>query len=151
MAEKRNLNWLLWAGFFLILFAFVSYIFIFVEYPVTRDVPWVNLLLFSVAGVLLFVGLGRAYRQPEVYRGKIAGPVITLVSALVFALFVFQIFFLARQMPASAGAPKVGSIAPSFILLDTNDRQVSLNELLSAPIQGSKPKGVLLVFYRGYW
>lgn len=151
MAEKRNLNWLLWAGFFLILFAFVSYIFIFVEYPVTRDVPWVNLLLFAAAGVLLFVGLGRAYRQPELYAGKIAGPVLTLMSALIFAVFIFQIFFLARQMPASAGAPKIGSTAPAFTLPDTNSKQVSLNQLLSSPLRGGQPKGVLLVFYRGYW
>jgi hypothetical protein len=151
MAAKRSLNWLLWAGFLLILFAFVSYIFIFVEYPITRDVPWVNLLLFGAAGALLFAGLSRAYRHPELYRGRVAGPVVTLLSALIFALFVFQIFFLARQLPASARAPRVGQKAPDFTLLDTGGKQVSLAELLSSPLAGAKPKGVLLVFYRGYW
>jgi len=28
---------------------------------------------------------------------------------------------------------------------------VSLNQLLTSPINGAAPRGVLLVFYRGYW
>jgi len=40
---------------------------------------------------------------------------------------------------------------PPFSLPDATGKQVSLTELLTAPVNGSAPKGVLLVFYRGYW
>lgn len=151
MAAGRKRNWILWAGFLLAIFAFVSYLVIFVNFPITRDVPWVNLLLFAAAGALLFAGLRRSYRQPETYRGRIAGPVLAVLSALICGLFVFQIFVLARHMPASAAAPKVGSRAPDFTLQDTNSKPVSLSDLLSSPVSGRRAKGVLLVFYRGYW
>jgi hypothetical protein len=38
-------------------------------------------------------------------------------------------------------------------LTDTSGKQVSLAELLRSPIKEGQaaPKGVLLVFYRGYW
>ena len=151
MADSRRRNWLLWAGFLLAIVAFISYIFVFVNFPITRNVPWLNLLLFALAGVLLAVGLRRAYGTPERYRGKVAGPVLATLSLLIAGLFIFQIFVLGRQLPLSAGAPQVTSKAPEFTLLDTSGKQVSLDELRSTPIRGSQPKGVLLVFYRGYW
>ena len=54
--------------------------------------------------------------------------------------------------PKSAGAPKVGQKVPDFTLADSSGRSVSLSELLSTPMENSsRPKTVLLVFYRGYW
>jgi peroxiredoxin len=70
---------------------------------------------------------------------------------VIFGLFVFSIFILPRHLPASSGAPQIGQKAPDFNLADTNGKQVSLSELRSSPINGKAPKGVLLVFYRGYW
>jgi peroxiredoxin len=58
---------------------------------------------------------------------------------------------MARWMPAAHGAPQVGRKAPEFTLRDTEGRPVSLSELLSTPLDGKAPKGVLLVFYRGHW
>ena len=151
MLAKRRWNWLLWAGFVLTLIAFASYIVLFVNFPVTRNFPWLNLLLFAGAAALLIVGWRRAYQQPELYRGKIAGPVLSLLSALILGLFIFQIFVLGRQLPVSAAAPQVGSKAPDFTLQDATNQSVSLGDLLNSPVSGSQPKGVLLVFYRGYW
>jgi peroxiredoxin len=54
-------------------------------------------------------------------------------------------------MPAARGAPRVGQKAPEFALSDTNGKTVTLAELLSTPIKGKPAKGVLLIFYRGYW
>ncbi len=45
----RRFNWPIWAGFLLSLIAFASYFFVFVWFPVTRDFPWANLLLFALA------------------------------------------------------------------------------------------------------
>ena len=50
---KRSWNWAIWAGFILALLAAGSYVPFFVRFPSTRDVPWVNLLMFAGAGILL--------------------------------------------------------------------------------------------------
>jgi hypothetical protein len=149
----RRLNWPLWVGFLLTLAAFFTYFAVFVQFPVTRDFPWANLVLFLIAGLLLFLGIrkGFASDRPHPTRSKIITSIVGLLSLVVFAFFVFVIFVAARWLPASTGAPHVGQRAPEFTLSDTTGKQVSLNELLSSPINGSAPKGVLLVFYRGYW
>jgi len=69
----------------------------------------------------------------------------------MIALFLFSYFVVARWLPPSTGAPQVGQKVPEFTLPDSTGRQVSLNELLTTPIDGKAPKGVLLIFYRGYW
>ncbi|MBA3716139.1 MAG: redoxin domain-containing protein [Pyrinomonadaceae bacterium] len=149
--KTRSFNWPLWAGFLFSLVAFVSYFFVFVRFPVTRDFPWANLLLFGMAAALLLVGVRRAFAPERRLRSKIAGLVVATLSVALFGLFVFSTFMMARWLPASHGAPQVGQKAPDFSLSDTNGRPVSLSELLSTPINGKAPKGVLLVFYRGYW
>ena len=151
--NQRRWNWHLWAGFVLCLIAFVSYPFFFAKFPMTRDVPWVNYLLFAAGLALLFLGLKRAFGKSEQYRGKIAGPILGLVGLAAVGFFGYLIFFMTRQLPASAGAPRIGQTAPEFVLPDVNNQPVSLASLLSTPLPNSQaaPKGVLLVFYRGYW
>jgi hypothetical protein len=149
----RRINWPLWSGFLLTLAAFLTYFFIFVWFPSTRDFPWANLVLFVIAGVLLVIGLRRAFASdcPHRTRSRIVSSIFSLLSLAVFALFVFIIFVGGRWLPASKGAPQVGQRVPEFSLPDTSGKQVSLNDLLTTPIDGKAPKGVLLVFYRGYW
>ncbi|MGH9967289.1 MAG: hypothetical protein ACREBG_05585 [Pyrinomonadaceae bacterium] len=149
--KLQKFNWQIWAGFLLSLAALVSYPFVFVRFPVTRDFPWVNLLLFLIAAAFLLVGVRRAFAADRPRRSKIAGSILATLSVLIFGLFIFSTFILSRQLPSSAGAPKIGQKAPDFSLADTNGKPVSLSELLSSPIDGTAPKGVLLVFYRGYW
>jgi hypothetical protein len=123
------------------------------RFPATRDVPWVNVLFLGTGLALLFVGLRRAFGQPQQYRGKITATILGAVSVLIVALFCFVVFYQTRQLPASTGAPKVGEKAPEFVLPDTNNQPISLASLLSTPLVNSQtpPKGVVLVFYRGYW
>jgi hypothetical protein len=149
----RRFNWPLWAGFLLTLFAAFSYFAFFVWFPVTRDFPWANLLLFLLAAVLLVVGVRRGFARDRVRPklSKVVTSIVTTLSALVFAFFIFAVFIAARWLPASTGAPHVGQKVPEFTLSDSNNRQVSLNQLLSEPLDGKTPKGVLLVFYRGWW
>jgi hypothetical protein len=146
----RRFNWPLWLGFLLSVVTFFSYFAVFVWYPVTRDFPWANLLLFLVAAVLLFVGLRRAFAGDR-RRSKIVATIVTTLGVVVIAFFLFAFFVSARWLPASKGAPQVGQKAPEFTLTDTSGKAVSLNELLSTPVNGTAPKGVLLIFYRGYW
>jgi len=149
----RRINWPLWLGLLVTVAAFLSYFFVFVWFPVTRDFPWANLVLFLVAAVLLFMGLRRGFAagQPHPTRSKIVSTFVSAFSVFVFAMFVFTIFFVGRWLPASKGAPQIGQRVPDFSLPDTSGKQVSLNELMTTPINGNAPKGVLLVFYRGYW
>jgi len=154
--NKRRLNWPLWAGFLVSGVAFASYFLFFAQFPFTRDFPWVNFLLFGAAAVLLVVGLRRAFSSASTYRGKISGPILTGLSAVVMAFFCFSVFVESRQIPSATHAPEVGQKAPQFSLPDTSGRAESLSELLSTPIgapsgTGRVPMGVLLVFYRGYW
>lgn len=149
--KTRSFNWLVWAGFLLSLVAFISYFFVFVRFPLTRDFPWASLLLFGVAAALVLVGLRRAFAPGRRLKSKIAGLVAVMLSVAIFGFFVFITFIASRWMPAAQGAPQVGRAAPEFTLPDTDGRLVSLSELLSTPVNGRAPKGVLLVFYRGYW
>src|SRR4051794_6219877 len=141
---KRNRNWVIWGGFGVALFSFLSYLPIFSRFAVTRDVPWVNLILFVVAGYLLAIGLRRAFTQPEAYRGKVSGIVLGLLSLTMCGIFCFGIY-AARNIPSPDSALRVGQQAPEFRLADTNGKPVTLSELR----QGKR--AVLLIFYRGYW
>ncbi len=148
---ERRWNWLLWAGFLLSVLAFFSYFFFFAQFPLTRNFPWANLLLFAFAAGFLAVGILRAFRRSELYRGKVLGPILAGLTVLIFGAFAFLMFIVARQLPSSSGAPRAGAKVPDFTLMDTGSKPVSLTELLTAPVHGAAPKGVMLVFYRGYW
>ena len=141
---KRRWNILIWVGFAFVIAALVSYIPLFALYPVTRDVPWVNYLLFLVGGFLLAVGIMRAFRDPERYRGKISGSILAGLSVVLFGLFVFVIAYAAKQIPSSESALRPGSAAPPFTLVDTAGRQVTSSDLLKSH------RALVLVFYRGY-
>ncbi|MEQ1472975.1 MAG: hypothetical protein ABLQ96_04095 [Candidatus Acidiferrum sp.] len=149
-------NWRLWAGFVVAIAAFVSYMTFFLKFPITRNVPWVNWLLFAFSGWLLWTGLRRAFRNPQAYRGKIAGPILALFSLALAVFFGYATLHASRRLPLSAGAPQVGTRAPEFTLTDTSGKMVSLSTLLSETMPASngsatKPRGVVLIFYRGYW
>ena len=143
---KRKWNWPIWAGFVVAVGGLVSFDF-FAQFPITRDFPWANFLLFAVAGIFLVVGLVRAFGKPQLYRGKVFGPILATLSVLIFVLFSYLIFFELRQVPASARAPRVGQKAPDFVLLDQDEKSVALVDLLSSP----DTRAVVLIFYRGFW
>jgi hypothetical protein len=135
----NRFNWPLWSGLVLSLAAFISYFGFFYRFPITRDVPWVNLLLFVAAVVLLIMGIRRS-------RRRVVGYLIGTIGVLVFGFFLFATNVVTRQLPASQTAPRVGQKAPEFSLLDQNGRSLSLSQLVA-----TAPRGVLLVFYRGHW
>jgi flagellar biosynthesis component FlhA len=150
----RSFNWHIWAGFLLSIIAFVSYTVFFVNFPLTRDFPWANLILFMIAAALLFVGVRRAFAPDRSRLAKVGSSILAALGVLIIGLFIFLIFVFARWLPASTGAPRIGNKAPEFTLADANGKATSLGELLTTPINVSntaKPRGVLLIFYRGYW
>jgi len=143
-SAKKSWNGSLWTGFLFVLAGFLSYTF-FAQFPVTRDFPWANLFLFAVGGILLVLGLFRAFGRPQMYRGKIFGPILATLGILMFGLFSYVFFYELRKLPPSTGAPRVGQRAPDFTLLDQDGKEVSVRDLLS------KSKAVALIFYRGFW
>jgi hypothetical protein len=140
---KRKWNWPLWVGFVVAVGGLFSYEY-FVRFPITRDFPWANLLLFGIGAALLLVGLFRAFGRPQVYRGKVFGAILAAIAFSLFTFFSYEIFYVLRQVPRSAQAPEVGERARNFSLPDQNDTQIALGDLLS-------PNGVVLIFYRGHW
>jgi hypothetical protein len=138
---NRPFNWQLWSGFALSVVAFASYFLVFIRFPITREVPWASLILFAIAIGLLVTGIRRATGR------KIVAWIVTVLGVAVCAFFCFAMFIGAKMLPASAHAPAVGSKAPDFVLLDIHRKPVALAQLLAEPAM----KGVVLIFYRGYW
>jgi hypothetical protein len=152
---RRPWNLLVWSGFLVTLIGFLSYFLFFLRFPLTRDFPWANLLILAAGLLLVGAGVRRAFAQPEQYGGKVSALVLGVLSVVVVGLFGFFNFYLAKQLPESKGAPRVGEKAPDFTLPDKDGKPVTLSRLLTSPTEegsgGMKTQGVLLIFYRGYW
>ena len=142
---KRSWNWAVWVGFAIALIAALSYIPFFARFPITRDIPWVNLLLFLVSLCMLGIGLHRAFTQPAKYRGKISGTILGILSLLLFGLFSFGAFYEARKLPRAENALQVGQPAPDFTLTGADGKPTTLSQLRQAN------RALLLIFYRGHW
>src|SRR5947207_71538 len=118
----RRINWPIWLGFIMSVFALLSYPLIFINWAATRDFPWVNIALFVVAAALLFFGIRRAFAPDRRRLSKIVASLVTVLSVLVLGMFIFIAFIAARWLPASTGAPQVNAKAPDFALNDTNSK-----------------------------
>jgi hypothetical protein len=161
IAERRR-NWAPWLALLLAVAAVLSNAGFFVSIPGQKALVWVGLVLAIAALVYAVVGVARAFRQPQVYGGKVSSSILGVVSLLLCG-FVGFAFASARALPASSGAPQVGQKAPDFTLADSSGAKVSLEHLLGkapgAPLTasanssgaGTPAKAVLLIFYRGWW
>lgn len=158
---KRSWNASVWVGFVLMLAGIASYPLIFVRYPLTRDFPWASLLIMALGLVLLGVGIARAFRRPDAYRGKIFGSIVGVVGIAAAVLFCYGVFYGTRVPVPSHGAPQVGQMAPDFTLPDSTNNPVNLSGVLSSPFApnggvssamgAEKTAAAVLIFYRGYW
>ena len=166
----RQRNWAPWIALLLALAALLSNAGYFLGLPGQRALPWLSVALAIAALICAAVGIMRAFRQSQVYRGKISSPILGVLSLLICGL-VAVASISSRALPSSAAAPQVGQKVPDFTLADTSGNKVSLDQLLGkadAPASASAntatgqatpvsmspatpPKAVLLVFYRGYW
>jgi hypothetical protein len=183
MAETmtRQRNWAPWFGLLLALVAMLSNAGFFLGLPGQRAIPWLSVALAIGALVCATVGIMRAFRQQQVYGGKVSSSILGVLSLLICGLVAIAAV-TSRALPSSAAAPQVGQKVPDFTLADTNGNKVSLDQLLgktdaatktvslvappkevmeklgmanqSSPVAAgiaTPPKAVLLVFYRGYW
>src|SRR5688572_28762768 len=137
----HRVNWQLWTGFLLSVFAFMSYPTLFVQWPLTRDFPWANILLFVIAVVLLFLGLRRAFGPGRGMISRVGAVVLAALGAACLAFFIIVAFVASTWLPASTAAPQVGQKAPEFSLIDSSGRQISLTELRTTPVDANQPRG----------
>lgn len=147
----KKINWPIWIGFVLALVAALSYPLLFVRWATTRSFPWANLILFAIAFVCLFFGLRLAFKPDKRIVSKIFSSLAATFGVLLLALLLFMIFVMGSWLPRSAGAPQVGQKAPDFTLNDSSNKPTTLGQLLVEPFNNKPPRGVLLIFYRGYW
>jgi len=167
---SRQRNWAPWLALLLALVVMFSSAAFFIGVPGQRAIPWLGVALAIAALVCAAVGIMRAFRQPQIYRGKVASSILGAVTLIICALFALG-SFQARNLPSGAGAPQVGQKVPDFTLADINGNKVSLSQLLgkadapasanannttgqATPVSMSTaapPKALLLIFYRGYW
>jgi|HubBroStandDraft_1064217.scaffolds.fasta_scaffold79706_2 hypothetical protein len=151
-ATQRRTNSALWYGLLITLAGIATQFLYFLRLPqpVPHVLPWINLLLPATGLIYVFIGLARAFSQSAVYAGKIWGSALTGIVLLVVAGNAF-LFHKSRAVPNSAGAPQVGQHLPEFTVPDSSGAQTSISQLFAASANGSPPKAVLLVFYRGDW
>jgi len=152
MGRVKRFNWQLPAAFVVNVFAYASYRSLFAYWPITRDVPWVNLALFGLGAWLLVRGIRRAFAEAPVPPIRMMGVgAVSVVSGAAFVIFMLW-RFLWTALPAAPDAPTIGTRAPDFTLPDDHNRAVSLASLLASPLpdetaHGRSLKGVLLIFY----
>ena len=95
--------------------------------------------------ILLVVGVKRAFLQPQRFRGKISGPILSTLSLTLIGLFGYIVLGLSRDLPSPDSALRVGQRAPEFTLPNASGKPVALADILR------QNRAALLIFYRGYW
>ena len=115
LAMKRSWNWAVWTGASLVFLGVLSYPLFFVRFPGLRDFPWANLPMIAFGLMVLSLGLVRAFRHPDLCRGKIFGSVLAVLTLALSGFFFYAIFVGARHVqPASHDAPRVGQTARAW-------------------------------------
>lgn len=69
---------------------FVSYFVVFARFPLTRNFPWANFLLFGAAVLLVVTGLKRAFTGTGSPGGKLVSSVLALLSLSILGAFSFM-------------------------------------------------------------
>lgn len=166
----RQRNWAPWIALLLAVAAMLSNAGFFLGLPGQRAIPWLSIALAIAALICAAVGIMRAFRQPQVYGGKVSSSILGVLSLLLCGL-VAVASITSRALPVATNAPQVGQKVPDFTLADTNGNKISLDQLLgkrdsstsasantttgqAVPVgmsAATPTKAVLLVFYRGYW
>ena len=123
----RQRNWAPWIGLLLAVAAMLSNAGFFLGFP-GHATAWLGVVLVIAAVVCAVIGVMRAFRQPQVYRGKVSSSILGVVSLLICGLVAFA-SISSRALPSSAAAPQVGQKVPDFTLADTSGNKVSLGSV----------------------
>ena len=127
---------MVWIGPILAFVGVASYFAFFLNFAITRDVPWVNLILLALALGASIAGLVRSRRRVLAAGGL----VVTLGLA---GFFLYYTYVISYDLPSAELALDVGAPVPAVTLVDDRGQQVDIASL-------SRDK-LVLVFYRGHW
>lgn len=127
---------MVWLGPIIAFFGVASYFTVFAQWPVTRDVPWVNLILLAVALGLSIAGLARSRRR-VLASGGLA------LTIFLSGFFGWYCYVFSQDIPSAELALDVGATVPAIVLRDDQGQDVDL-----AAISRDK---LVLVFFRGHW
>ncbi|MGH7289597.1 MAG: hypothetical protein ACREJT_00200 [Myxococcota bacterium] len=116
--------------------AIALYFAVFLNYPITRDVPWASLLMLAIALGASAVGFARSRRK------LLAGAGLAL-TLFLGSSFVWYCYVLSYELPSAELALDVGAPVPAVVLRDDRGQDVELAAL-------SRGK-LVLVFFRGHW
>ena len=125
----RRRNWAPWIGLLLAVAAMLSNAGFFLSLPGPKLIAWLGVVLTIAAIVCAVIGVLRAFRQPQVYGGKVSSSILGVVSLLICGL-VAATAISSRALPVATNAPQVGQRVPDFTLADTSGNKVSLGQLL---------------------
>lgn len=139
--DSERTNHALWLGPLVAVFGFLSYYTIFYRWPITRDLPWVNLTLLAVGVWLSVTALRRAWPRGGWRAAVGAGG--TLLSLTCAAGLISYAFILSYDLPDQELALGVGEHVPVATLPDQTGKPV---RFAAAP-----EERVILVFFRGHW
>jgi len=103
--------------------------------------PVLNLAVLATGIGSSLIGVLQWWRGTR--RGRLLPPLLAGVNVAFGAVFCWYLFVYSYQMPVSARAPAVSSIAPDFVLPDERGNDVRLSAL--------RGQAVVLIFYRGHW
>lgn len=130
----------IWLGPLLAIAGCITYFWIFSQFPITRDFPWVNLPMAALGFLLSLIALLK-WKKSGKFMQFILGAG-TAVSAFFAGILFLYVFVISSNMPM----PKVLGFQkdPKTLSLQaTGDRTISL---------GDHPdKRILVSFFRGYW
>jgi peroxiredoxin len=141
MTTKTTTNHLLWIAPLVALFGFLSYFFLFIRWPTTREVPIVNAAILLAAFGLAIVALRRAQGRQRWHR-LASWTLLPLAPALAVLLGLYCTRGSALPPPLVRGLV-AGDSVPELRATDQHGSEVSLTALT----QGR----ALLVFFRGAW
>ena len=135
--------WFSFIGFllsFAICFSYVSY-FVFNEQ--IRDNPILIIVASSAAMLFSMYGAYLTIKNSSRRSLKILNIVLAIFALIFVTVFTLFVVKLSYDLPSTKLALSGHEKAPSFSLLDTQDREVRLEDFLG--------QNVLIVFYRGHW
>jgi hypothetical protein len=141
--SARQRNWMPWIALLFALAAILSNAGFFMALPGQRAIAWLSVILAIAALVCAAVGIMRAFRQPQVYGGKVSSSILGVLSLLICGLVGFGSIH-ARDLPSSAAAPQVGQQVPDFMLADTSGNKVSLDQLLGKAGSAAAPANAVV-------
>ncbi len=131
-----------WMGLLIVLIGAMSYFMVFAKFPVTRDVPWVNLPIVFLGVVLALIG-SSGWRSRKGMRNRVGAITCGVLSVAFAALFVAYIYIISSNIPKPTSASTELAQSSDFTLPNQVGKPVSLSDYTG--------RRVVISFFRGYW